>query len=234
MKRLTFLLLLISQAMPHCISAQLRLTVDGGFAVASFNKKPVLPASTQAIFGLADDQTYRIEPVESGYVALGMAHQRSVDSWGWSTRLQYMKRGYIFLLDPSPTGSPRSGSPAQSYVSFIDLMAQATKTIFGKIQVNAGPYLSFAFHDLKNPTLNLNGPDTVPYTKTDYGINAGISYPFGRLSVTADYQLGLRRHNTASLNEAYIRASGISSATVLTTNPRISALRLGLEYAIWE
>ncbi len=234
MQQFIFTLLLIWPLAPHALSAQLRLTVDGGITVASFNEKPVLPSSTPAIFGLTDEQTYEIEPLESGYLGLGLAHQRSISSWGWSTRLQYMKRGYRFVIDSAPIGSSRSGVPAQSYVSFIDLMAQATRTLFGKIRINAGPYLSFAFHDRKYPTLNLNGPDTVPYTRTDYGVNAGVSYPFGRLSITANYQLGLRRHDFTSLNEAYIMASGTSTAVVLKKNPRISAVRVGLAYDIWE
>jgi hypothetical protein len=216
------------------LSAQLQLTVDGGFAIATFDKNPVLPAETRAVFELDDNDTEKIEPLEGGYVGLGLAYQPIDKAWGWSTRLQYMKRGYRYRVERNTPTSFQRINRAFSYTTFIDLMAQATTRISGKLKLNAGPYFSMATNDYKSFRLNLNDPDNAPNTRTDFGINAGLSYPFGRLSIMVNYQQSLRRYDFTSLNEAYIQASGLADAVVLDKTPRISALRLGLAYAIWE
>ena len=231
---LAAILLLALGIVSHSLSAQLRLTIGGGFAAATFDKNPVLPADTRVVFELDDDDTEKIDPLEGGYIGLGLAYQPLEKAWGWSTRLQYMKRGYRYKVESSNPASFQGANRAYSYTTFIDLMAQATTCIDKKLRLNVGPFVSLAIYDYKNSQFNLNGPDTSPDTRTDYGINAGLRYPFGRLSITANYQQSLRRYNFSSLNAAYSNASGLSDAIVFNKTPRISVLRLGLEYAIWE
>ncbi|MFK8164278.1 MAG: outer membrane beta-barrel protein [Lewinella sp.] len=226
--------LLVFGISSHALSAQLRLTVDGGFAFATFNKKPVLPADTRVAFVLDADDNENIDPLEGGYVALGLAHQPSNKAWGWSTRLQYMKRGYRYQIERNSPNSFQAIDRAYSYTSFIDLFVLATTSINGKLRLNTGPFISLAISDNKVPFYNLNDPETSPDTRTDYGINAGLRYPFGRLSITANYQLSLRRYSFSSLNNAYSFAAGQPGLIALEKTPQISALRLGLEYAIWE
>lgn len=124
------------------LSAQLRLTIDGGIAIANFDQKPILPASTRIVFGLSDGQTESFEPLESGFIGLGMAHQPWDKNWGWSTRLQFMKRGYLYMIEADPGVPTSRGRRVHSYTSFIDGMAQLTRTVAGKLRVNAGPYFS--------------------------------------------------------------------------------------------
>ncbi|TXF91203.1 PorT family protein [Neolewinella aurantiaca] len=210
------------------LCAQLRLTIDGGVAVANFDHKPVLPSSTQQIFGLTDGQSATLEPLESGYVGIAMAHHPQGKPWGWSTRLQFMKRGYRFVISGDPSNSDTS--LAHSYTSFIDGMAQITTTISGRLSINAGPYLSLALREER-----LSGPPrNRPGTGTDYGLNAGLSYRFGRIGVTVNYQQSLRQYLTIEVDEAFITASGLSDYVAIQRKLHISALRIGLEYAIWE
>jgi hypothetical protein len=231
MQRFIFILLLIGYLLSTPLSAQLRLTIDGGISIGSFDQKPVLPASILSAFGLNNSFTEKIAPLGSNYVGLGMAHYPSGKVWGWSARLQYTQRGYRYVIE---SASSSRDTRSHSYTSFIDGMAQLTRTVAGKLRINAGPYFSLAVRDNKYPGLNLNGPDYSPSTPVDYGFNAGISYPFERLSITVNYQRSLLRYSFAALDTAFNNANGSSNAVVIAETPRIGAIRLGLEFAIWE
>ena len=99
MLRVYTLLLLACIFLPGTISAQLRLTLEGGIAVADFDREPLLPAATRTVFGLADSQTEHFDPLESGYIGLGMAHHPADKPWGLILGLDEYTPGNKLKLD---------------------------------------------------------------------------------------------------------------------------------------